>query len=190
MKIFNELWNRVGLITKLTKELADTGTQLGKTAMMKYMYILQEVFDVPLGYRFSLYTYGPYCSDVLSDLDYTEVLGGVRICPVDAGMGGYSIRPTDGTDEYIKKSESFLSENEESINTVIKLFGGMTARELELRSTIIYLYKTYLQNDWKIGKDEIAENVQELKPYFSIGEIRKAYDELKKMRIFERIVQR
>ena len=40
MKVLNELWNRVGLISKLTKELSHTGTQLGKTAMMKYMYIL------------------------------------------------------------------------------------------------------------------------------------------------------
>lgn len=187
MNVINDLWNKVGLISNLTKELELTKTQFGKTAVMKYLYILQEVFKVPLGYEFSLYTYGPYCSDVLSDLDYTEAIDGVKIYSVDTGTGGYSIKPSYKTDEYLIKSRDFLSKNAESINAVIKLFGGMSARDLELRSTIIYLYKNYLQNNWEIDSNEIASDVKELKPYFSTEEILDAYDQLEKMLIFERI---
>lgn len=184
---FDNLWDRVGLISKLTKELAFAETQFGKTAIMKYLYILQEVFKVPLGYKFSLYTYGPYCSDVLSDLDYTEAIDGVQVYSVDMGASGYSIEPTGKTDEYINKSYKFLSKNEESINKVIELFGGMSARDLELRSTIIYLYKTYLRNEWEVDREEIISDVRELKPYFSRIEIQEAYDVLKHKSIFKRI---
>ncbi|NLP14863.1 MAG: hypothetical protein GX383_10420 [Clostridium sp.] len=73
------------------------------------------------------------------------------------------------------------------IDTVIELFGGMSARDLELRSTIICLYKNYLQNNWEIDSDEIASDVMELKPYFSKQEILNAYEQLDKMSIFTRI---
>ena len=89
MNVINDLWNRVGLISDFAKRLELKKTQFGKTAVMKYLFILQEVFKVPLGYEFSLYTYGPYCSDVLSDLDYTEAIDGVKIYSVGAGTGGY-----------------------------------------------------------------------------------------------------
>jgi len=184
MKVINELWKKVGLISYLTKRLELVKRQFGKTAVMKYLYILQEVFKVQLGYEFSLYTYGPYCSDVLSDLDYTEAIDGVKIYSVGLGTGGYCIKPSSKTDEYIEKSRDFLSENEKHINNVIELFGDMSARDLELRTTIIYLYKNYLQNKWEIDSNEIASNVKELKPYFSIEEILDAYIQLDEMHIF------
>jgi len=185
MEVINDLWKKVGLISYLTKRLELVKTQFGKTAVMKYLYILQEVYKVQLGYEFSLYTYGPYCSDVLSDLDYTEAIDGVKIYSVGLGTGGYCIKPSFKTDEYIEKSRNFLSENEEHINKVIELFGDMSARDLELRTTIIYLYKNYLQNKWVIDSNEIASDVKELKPYFRKEEILEAYNQLNEMNIFE-----
>ena len=185
MKVINELWKKVGLISYLTKRLELVKRQFGKTAVMKYLYILQEVFKVQLGYEFSLYTYGPYCSDVLSDLDYTEAIDGVKIYLVDKGTGGYRIKPSNKTDEYIEKSKDFILQNENKINKVIELFGNMSAKDLELRTTIIYLYKNYLQNKWDIDSDAIASDVRELKPYFSKGEILDAYNQLEKMHIFK-----
>lgn len=184
MNIINDLWIRVGLISYLAKKLEQIKAQFGKTAVMKYLYILQEVFNVQLGYEFSLYTYGPYCSDVLSDLDYTEAIDGVKIYSVGSGTGGYCIKPSHKTDEYIKKSKDFLSENIEHINNVIELFGDMSARDLELRTTIIYLYKNYLKNKWEIDSNEIATDVRELKPYFSIEQIVHAYNQLDNMKLF------
>jgi len=186
MTLINDLWKKVGLISYLAKRL-EMKAKFGKTAIMKYLYILQEVFNVQLGYEFSLYTYGPYCSDVLSDLDYTEAIEGVKIYSVDQGTGGYCIKPSSKTNVYIEKSSEFLSENEETINTVLELFGDMSARDLELRTTIIYLYKNYLQNKWEIDSNEIASDVKELKPYFSLEEILNAYHQLDEMRIFSKL---
>ena len=40
---------------------------IGRTALMKYMYFLQTLRGVQLGYNFSMYSYGPFDADVLSD---------------------------------------------------------------------------------------------------------------------------
>jgi hypothetical protein len=187
MKEINDLWNRVGLIAKLAEEFQNSIAQFGKTVVMKCLFILQEVYKVPLGYNFSLYTYGPYCSDVLSDLDYSEAVEAVSIHSISTGTGGYSVEPSGKTEEYIRKAELFLEQNQRSIKEVIQLFGGMTAKDLELRSTIIYIYKNYLKNKWEISNSEIAGDVKELKPYFTTKQILEAYQELEKMMIFDKI---
>jgi len=40
---------------------------IGRTALMKYMYFLQTLRGVQLGYNFSMYSYGPFDADVLSE---------------------------------------------------------------------------------------------------------------------------
>ncbi len=187
MDSINDLWNKVGLISRLSKEFEHSSTQFGKTAVMKYLFILQEVFKVPCGYDFSLYTYGPYSADVLSDLDYSEAIDAVKLYNVCSGTGGYSIEPSSKTEEYISKAESFLNKYQQEIREVLKLFSGMTARDLELRSTIIYMYKKYISNGWSILSDEIASDVRELKPHFNIEEILYAYEQLDEMKIFFKI---
>ena len=57
--------------------IAERRPGLGRTALMKICYLLQTLGDVPLGYHFTLYSYGPFDSDVLADLASAEVLGGV-----------------------------------------------------------------------------------------------------------------
>lgn len=187
MKEIDDLWNKVGLIAKLTEELQNRTTQFGKTAVVKLLFILQEVYRVPLGYRFSLYTYGPYCSDVLADLDYSEAMEAVNICNIVSGPGGYSIEPSKKTKEYIVKAEAFLQEHKNSIEEVLELFGKMTAKDLGLRSTIIYIYKNYLKNKWEISNTEIADDVKTLKPYFTTEQILAAYQELENMKVFNRL---
>ncbi len=39
--------------------IAKSKRRLGRTAIIKCLYFLQEAEGVPLGYRFTLYTYGP-----------------------------------------------------------------------------------------------------------------------------------
>ena len=57
---------RLALITVLAAR--SKGGYMGRTALMKYMYLLQTVRGLPLNYRFTLYSYGPFDADVLVDL--------------------------------------------------------------------------------------------------------------------------
>jgi len=54
-----DLSKRMGVISSIVK----LRPGLGKTAMMKYIFLLQKVYKVPLGYDFEIYTYGPYASE-------------------------------------------------------------------------------------------------------------------------------
>jgi hypothetical protein len=54
---------------------------------MKFCYFLQTVRQVPLGYRFTLYSYGPFDADVLSDLGTAENLQGVKASVVQYTEG-------------------------------------------------------------------------------------------------------
>lgn len=60
---------RFALIAKLAQMCIAGNRMLGRTALQKYVYLLQELFGVDCGYDFQLYTYGPFCSELLSDLE-------------------------------------------------------------------------------------------------------------------------
>src|SRR6266849_2595366 len=67
---------------------------LGRTAVMKLAYFLQALRSVPLSYRFSLYTYGPYDKEVLADLAMAEAEKRVTstLVTYPSGSQGYEIK--------------------------------------------------------------------------------------------------
>ncbi|MDI3312583.1 MAG: hypothetical protein QJR05_14315 [Thermoanaerobacterium sp.] len=70
---------RYASIVYIIKETERYGYRLGRTALVKLIYILQEKFNVPIGYDFSLYTYGPFAKEILDDLDYLSYLDAAKI---------------------------------------------------------------------------------------------------------------
>src|SRR4051812_6181217 len=82
---------RLAVITALTERAQSK--PLGRTALMKLCYFLQTLGNVPLGYHFTLYSYGPFDSDVLADLQTAESVGLVSSDLVTYSGGyGYEIR--------------------------------------------------------------------------------------------------
>ena len=162
-----ELTNRLAVLTRLVKR--SPMKDLGRTAIMKLAYFLTTVRDVPLGYRFSLYSYGPFDSSVLQDVDLASNLGALRSHPVSYPTGiGYSIQPASRSDEVESLAKAFLDEHEDDINWVIEEFGKLTATELELASTIVYIDR---ESSDAIAAPELARRVHDVKPHFSIDQI-------------------
>src|SRR5262249_12172233 len=58
-----ELARRLATIVALVER--SSGKSLGRTAVMKLLYFLSALRGVQLGYRFTLYSYGPFDSEVL-----------------------------------------------------------------------------------------------------------------------------
>lgn len=160
----------------LIAELAQRSSSLGRTALQKKIYLLQALFDMKLGYDFSLYTYGPFTSEILSDLDAAEAIGAVRVNNVASGYGGYEIKPGEESSRVASKAKSFLDENRIKLDQLFNEFGDYNAKDLELRATIVFVDK-----DLKIlghPPDEVLDTVREIKPGFSIEQIKKAATEL------------
>lgn len=169
---FTEKWDQYGLIAELTLKLKEVSPQFGKTVLQKLVYILQEIYRVPCGYDYILYNYGPYSEVLADDLSFFASMDGVKIDW--SRRWGYEIKEADKTAHFRKKGEEFLSKYASQINEVIEKFGGMNAKELELRSTIIYVSK-----EEPLEEKDLLNRVKEIKPHFSVAEIDSAYKELK-----------
>ena len=85
---FDHGWRlRLAILSTLVKQAPQ---KPGRTALMKFAYLLQTVRGVPLGYRFELYNYGPYDSTVLSDLSQAVTLKAMKSATVNYTSGyGY-----------------------------------------------------------------------------------------------------
>jgi hypothetical protein len=160
--------NRLAVITWLAENISG----LGRTALMKYCYFLQSLCGVPLGYRFSLYSYGPFDSDVLSDLDTTEGMGGVK-SSVLYYPGGYGYRIEAGVhaDLVRELGQTFLNEYKVQLQWVADQFGGWDASGLELASTLIYSDREAARKGETLSMSELSGRVRELKPRYSLSQI-------------------
>lgn len=145
---------------------------VGRTGVMKLLYFLQVLRDVPLGYRFSLYSYGPFDSDVLADLANAEALGAVESNVVQFSGGyGYEIRQGRNAEWLQNRASQFLEQYRPDVDWVMERFGTLKSGQLELVSTIVYVDQEAAGNDEELSLDETAEIVHEIKPHFSKDEI-------------------
>lgn len=169
---FTEKWDQYGLMAELALKLEKVSPQFGKTVLQKLVYILQEVYGLPCDYDYILYNYGPYSEALADDLSFFASMGGVKI---EWGQGlGYKIKKDIKTSHFRERGKSFLTKYASQIEKVVKEFGGMNAKELELRSTILYVSR-----EEPLRKKVLLNRVKEIKPHFSVDEIDSAYQELK-----------
>lgn len=175
---------RIGIISEIVHE----NPKSGKTAVMKYLYLLQKVYRLPMGYDYSIYTYGPYSSMVMEDIDFAdkEKIISVKREVYDNGISGYCITPSERASEIIAAEEETVQKYKKSIQEMLSLFGGKSAKELELLTTIIYIYSNYKANQW--DTDGVADNVHEIKPHFDVATIKAEYEKLNSQGIFEKAI--
>jgi uncharacterized protein len=143
-------------------------TILGRTVLMKLCYFLQELRGVWLGYSFSLYSYGPFDSAVLSDLGEGEALGVLReVIVYYPSSYGYRITCEMDPETLADLGGELLQDHRGDIDWVIEEFGNFTAANLELASTLIYADREAHTADEEISIAELTRRVQEVKPRFS-----------------------
>ena len=178
MMTWNQLQiDRLALMTYLCAN-APKGS-LGRTALMKICYFLQVLRGVPLGYRFTLYSYGPFDSDVLSDLGTAESFHALASSlDVYSGGYGYSIRKGERGDQCIKSGQAFLTSNRDAIDWALSEFGTHNSAALELESTIIYVDREAAAKSENISRQEMTRRVHDVKPHFSEETIANTIDNL------------
>jgi len=175
-------WNtlqdaRVSLLTKLVMNAS--GGFFGRTALMKFCYLLQAVRGVPLGYRFTLYSYGPFDSHVLSDLGTAEALEAVK-STINYYNGGYGYRisPAEHASEAIADSEDWLLTYADDIDWVLAEFGSHSSADLELESTIVFVDRESARTNEQMDISTLAQKVKSVKPHFGESFIAKKATEL------------
>jgi len=163
-----ERWElRLGILTEIVERAP---SRLGRTAIMKLVYLLQTVKDVPLDYSFGLYLYGPYDNDVLNDLAQAETMRAVRSSLVPHPNGyGYEFSPgPDSARDHVKSfAGPELAKYHDAIAWALDEFGSKTAGDLELLSTIVYADREALQGRRCLSVAELCRKVREIKPRFA-----------------------
>jgi uncharacterized protein YwgA len=160
------------VITK-NKDLNHNG--LGRTALMKLVYLLQEGSGVPVGYDFRLYSYGPYDSQVLQDLDILRQFGLLQEESVQEENYQWNKYLPANEDPDINEESELLNGNRKTIDDLIKNYGNNNARTLELYATTLFV----LRDKRDSNKNNILKTIQEIKPKYSNQEIESAFDKIK-----------
>jgi uncharacterized protein len=180
MSLTNLKTNRLAVIALLAEKAPFKN--LGRTAVMKCMYFLQTVREVPLGYHFSLYSYGPFDSEVLADLEYAENLNIVttQVVPYPSGHG-YQIEPGPSMESVRVAAAEFLKEHGGDIDWVMDRFGRRSAADLELDSTIIFVDREAVRSSQTLRTDDLAARVGKVKPQFTRERILSHVSSLKEL---------
>jgi hypothetical protein len=161
--------DRIGLIAEL---VAHAPRRPGRISLMKWLYFLKALKKVPLPYSFRLYTYGPFDSDVLDDLDYAEFLGAVESTLVAyPGGRGYEYLRGSKAEEIEPHAGKFLARHKDSIEWVLKEFGNRSAGDLEMSSTIVYVDRSLAERGMRAAFPDLARKVHDIKPHLTLDTI-------------------
>jgi len=183
----SSLIERVGVLGYLAQITPAGG--VGRTALMKFCYFLQELRGAQLGYSFSLYSYGPFDSSVLSDLGEGEALGVLReeVIPYPSGYG-YRISCALDATQLTEIGGELLQRYRGDIDWVVGEFGTYSAANLELASTLVYADREALAAEEEISTAELSRRVHEVKPRFLNDYILRQAESLKRRNLLSAVV--
>ncbi len=179
--IANE-FERAGVVTRL----AELNPHMGRTALMKYAYLLQEVKGVPLGYDFILFNYGPYDAGVLTANNYAKHLGAVREVPEDlpGGMRKNRLERGPNAAELMEVAGEFVDANADAIQWVVDEFKSYNAGEMELIGTMVFADREAKAEGKTRSKGELLDIVLQIKFHYPRDKAEKLYDEVKPKGVF------
>ena len=169
---------RLAVLTSLVSSSPDS--KLGRTAVVKLLYFLQELYDVPLGYYFRLYTFGPYDAEILSDVGTAKANEVLTEETILYSVGyGYAIRPGPRAKLAQAVDSDWLQLHRKSIDAVVTEFASLSASELELASTIVYADREMHSQQGQTTVATITKLVHDVKPHFSDETIEKQVESLR-----------
>src|SRR5258705_11252405 len=155
---------KVRLATIVT--LVERKPRMGRTALVKFCYFLQTLRNVPLGYRFTLYSYGPFDSNVISDLASAESFGGLHSDIIlHSNSYTYQIEPSEKSGSLKAWAAEFIKHHDLDFNWVIEEFGKCESGDLELLSTIVYVDQESEGASGELSPSVLVQKVHDVKPH-------------------------
>lgn len=152
----------------------------GRTTLMKLAYLLETVRNVPLGYRFELYNYGPFDSTVVSDISQAVTLKAIKsqVVYFSSGYGYEYSSHESGHADVCGKVADEIRKYDNDIDWVLAEFGSASASRLELISTIVFAEREMRRKQQDRSRAELRIRVERIKPHFSAPVIDGAIDDL------------
>lgn len=168
---------KFAIIAYIAKSVEGKGT-LGKKALQKLVHLSSELSHVQVGYKFTLYTYGPFSRELAGDVDLLASMGLISM-QFNAQRNGYEIKSNLETNNIFERSGSFTSDVKHGIDFVIDKFGGRLAKELELSSMIVFILNNELTD---VDDDNaVIDKFLEIKPHYQRSEVVSGLKEIREM---------
>ena len=174
---------QMALPSILVSRMKEASLDLTKESFTDLVYILQEVHKIPLGYRFTLYVYGPQCTQLAAELDMSKLRGLVN---VEYNPEAKSTRVTPGPKrKRIEENNRILADYERQIHDTVRTFGHLSPGELNIRSSIIYVWEqsSEVHPEDLQKTDRVTKMMWALKPHQEEARVQKAIHELKELKI-------
>lgn len=169
---------RRGIILDLVRKCSSMWGSTRKVQVQKFIYFLQEVMGIKLGYRYEMYHYGPFCFELNDDLETMDVMGVINIEDNPSGYG-FNISTGAYAGEPDAEDADFLRQHERAIEDIVE-WGEMKAEKLEIISTVHFVDSILKRKKNLDDKKTVIEEVERLKPHFDSDYIGNVYDILDK----------
>lgn len=164
--------DRRSVVCNLVETMRNHGSWAGETHIQKSALLLQEMCEVPLGYRFVLYIHGPFSFDLRSELTEMRVSQYLDVEPRQPYGPSFNIG------FHGKPLVNPANPHIGAIEFIAKELAGKDTRSLERVSTAFFIQ----QRDSSLTRDEIAEKISRLKPHIPIDAALRAVGEVDELR--------
>ena len=170
---------KAAIVTKLAKRLRHYGSWCGATHIVKAMYLLQELLEVPAGFDFVLYKHGPYSFDLGDELTSLRADGLLALEPQSVPYGPrFAVTPL--TRRLHATFPKTLAKYADSIEFVAKALGDKRVDELERVATALFVTKRR-QSDHDGSIQGRAKCLNRLKPHVSVDAATQAVEEIDRL---------
>ena len=160
-----ERLKKATLISEMLNRMIDKGSWAGETHLQKCLFFLQEMREVPTGYVFQLYKYGPFSFDLRDEIVQLRGVGMISLFSRKYPYGS-SLKVSELGQSLRKHFPKTLEKYTDDLDFVTKHFGDLNATELGKLATAYYFI---LQKE-NSSDEEIAKKINDVKSYISIPE--------------------
>jgi len=111
---------------------------LGRTAIQKLLYFMN-VLGVPMRYSFDIHHYGPFCPNVMHDVDWLVADNVIEDRSQESRYSNY--KPGQGWPELSERYRDKLDKYREKIEEVCNALTDLSPETLELIATLDFSYR-------------------------------------------------
>jgi len=154
---------RAALLVSLIETMKEKDSWCGETNIQKACYFLQKLTEVPLGYDFILYKYGPYSFELTDELTGLRADSILTLRIRDPQYGPCYAAGERGNlvkDRFPKTIRRFQDETD----YVASKLGSKRVGELECLATALYVS---LEKGRELSIEERASEITKLKPHIA-----------------------
>lgn len=163
---------RYATILYIIKKITEKGKHTRKSAIQALTYLLQEGYEIPLGYQFRMGTFGILSPGLLFDLESMIDSDVITLSTVDKGFN-YAFGPNGNPAAAAGKE--FIKAHKDTLDKGLDAYAGRWSPEVSEAAALLFYEK---EADSSSSVDEIIGKVKELFPKEKEEKLSELYVEL------------